>query len=197
MRAEPLNTRTASTDTNTSTTFSLLLAVRTQCCIWSLDKGGCSSNSKIVPAELLSLLDDKIFNSLLYLSTNVSNHITRKTLMWLNNHIKTTKILSVRSSPDPPILKKNCSPIQSWSGQNWLQSWSSPIQTWSVLISASHFCWKTLMLVSRSSCVFTQFFLRNSIAKTNTFERFLYENQCKNLYIVKKLWQRRFSRSFF
>ena len=26
--------------------------------------------------------------------------------MWLNNHIKTTKIFLVRSSPDPPILKK-------------------------------------------------------------------------------------------
>jgi len=92
MRAEPLNTRTAGTDTNTSTTFSLLLAIRTQCCIWSLDKGGRSSNSKIVPAGLLSLIDGKIFNSPLYLSTNVSNHITRKTLMWLNNHIKATKI---------------------------------------------------------------------------------------------------------
>jgi len=106
MRAEPLNTRTAGTDTNTSTTFSILLAIRTQCCIWNLDKRGCSWNSKIVPAELLLLIDGKILNSLLYLSTNVSNHITRKTLMWLNNHIKTTKIFLVRSSPDPPILKK-------------------------------------------------------------------------------------------
>jgi len=69
-------------------------------------KGGCSSNSKIVPAELLSLIDGKIFISLLYLSSNVSNHITRKTLTWLNNHIKTAKIFSVRSSPDPPIFKK-------------------------------------------------------------------------------------------
>ena len=24
-------------------------------------------------------------------------------------------------------FQKNCSPIQSWSGQTWLQSWSSPI----------------------------------------------------------------------
>jgi len=40
------------------------------------------------------------------------------------------QIFSVRSRSDPPI-KKNCSPIQSWSGQIWLQSWCSPIQSWS------------------------------------------------------------------
>jgi len=42
-----------------------------------------------------------------------------------NNRNETTKFFSVRSNPDLPMLKK-CSPIQSWSGQNWLQSWSSP-----------------------------------------------------------------------
>jgi len=39
-----------------STTFTLILVVRTQRYMWSLDKGGFSSNSKIVPAELLPLM---------------------------------------------------------------------------------------------------------------------------------------------
>ena len=52
VRAEPLNTRTARVGTNTSTTFTLLLVIRTQRNMWSLEKGGCSSNSKIVPAEI-------------------------------------------------------------------------------------------------------------------------------------------------
>jgi len=41
VRAEPLNTRTAGTDTNTSTTFTLLLVMPSQRHMWSLDKGGC------------------------------------------------------------------------------------------------------------------------------------------------------------
>jgi len=52
---EPLNTRTAGTDIKTSTRFTLLLVIRTQHYLW-LDKGGNSSNSKIVPAELLPLM---------------------------------------------------------------------------------------------------------------------------------------------
>jgi len=40
-------------------------------------------------------------------------------------------------TPEPPIFKKNCSPIQSWSGQNWLHSWnlvrSSPVPCSSLL----------------------------------------------------------------
>jgi len=42
---QPLNTHRAGIDTNTSTTFTLLLVIRTQRYMWSLDKGGCSSNS--------------------------------------------------------------------------------------------------------------------------------------------------------
>ena len=38
---ELLNTRTADTDTNISTTLTLLLVMQTQRHIWSLDKGGC------------------------------------------------------------------------------------------------------------------------------------------------------------
>jgi len=36
LKAEPLNTRTAGTDTNTLTTFTLLLVIRTQRYMWSL-----------------------------------------------------------------------------------------------------------------------------------------------------------------
>ena len=42
------------------------------------------------------------------------------------------------SQSDPVLIhqiSKNCSPIQSWCGQKWLQSWPSPIQSRSVLIS--------------------------------------------------------------
>jgi len=51
-------------------------------------------------------------------------------------------MFSVRSTPDPPIVEKiairSClAKIQSWSGQNWLQPWSGPIQSWSVLISGT------------------------------------------------------------
>jgi len=38
LRAELLNTRTASVHTKTSTTFTLLLVIRTQHYMWSLDK---------------------------------------------------------------------------------------------------------------------------------------------------------------
>jgi len=43
---------------------------------------------------------------------------------------------SVRSSPDPP----NCSPIQSWSGQNWRHSWSVLISgRWSIFCNDEDF----------------------------------------------------------
>ena len=43
------------------------------------------------------------------------------------------------SQSDPVLtahFQKSCNLTQSWSGYNWLQSLSSPIQSWSVLISA-------------------------------------------------------------
>jgi len=50
------------------------------------------------------------------------------------------------SQSDPDLVRqisKNCSPIQSWSGQNWLQSWSSPIQSCpcSSLQATYYWCW--------------------------------------------------------
>jgi len=49
VRAEPTNTHTAVIDTNHSTMFTLLLE-------FNVEKGGNSSNCKIVPAELLPLM---------------------------------------------------------------------------------------------------------------------------------------------
>jgi len=45
------------------------------------------------------------------------------------------------SQSDPVLIRlfsKNCSPIQSWSGQNWLQSWSSPDPCSCLTCSAQH-----------------------------------------------------------
>jgi len=43
VRADLLNMRTAGIDINTSTTFNLLLGIRIQRYMWSLDTGGCRS----------------------------------------------------------------------------------------------------------------------------------------------------------
>jgi len=45
VRAELLNTRTAGIDTYTLTTITLLLVIRTQRYMWSLDKVGCMAKS--------------------------------------------------------------------------------------------------------------------------------------------------------
>jgi len=50
VRAEPTNTRTAGSDTNHSTVFTVLLEIN------GLDKGGSNSKCKIAPTELLSLM---------------------------------------------------------------------------------------------------------------------------------------------
>ena len=89
----------------------------------------------------------------LWFSKPVKSDHNKNFWYFQNIHIKTTKIFSVRSSPDPPIFKKNCSPIQSWSGQNWLQSWSSPDLCSS--LQCKH-CTADLALCrpSRCACVF-------------------------------------------
>jgi len=53
VRAEPRNNRTAGIDTNHSTMFMLLLELNVTV---HVNKGGYSSNCKIVPAELLQLM---------------------------------------------------------------------------------------------------------------------------------------------
>ena len=53
VRAEPRNNRTAGIDTNHSTMFMLLLELNVTVYV---NKGGYSSNRKIVPAELLQLM---------------------------------------------------------------------------------------------------------------------------------------------
>ena len=74
-----------------------------------MNNGGYSSNCKIVPAEILHLMAKYT----LPFSKPVKSDHNQNLWYFQNNHIKTTKIFSVRSSPDPPILKKKCSPIQS------------------------------------------------------------------------------------
>jgi len=72
-----------------------------------------------------------------YLSANLQNLITTKLFDAFS--ILTSKQQKF-SECDPVLIRqfwKNCSPIQSWSGQNWHQYWCSPIQSWSVLISAT------------------------------------------------------------
>ena len=66
-----------------------------------VDKGGYSSNDKIVLAELLVLLAQY---ALLYKSEKSNCNWNFR--YGLYNHIKTTKFIFVRSSPHPTIFKK-------------------------------------------------------------------------------------------
>ena len=97
-----------------------------------MNKGGYSSNCKIVPVVFLHLMAKYT----LPFSKPVKSD--RNEIFWYfwNNYNKTTKIFWVRSSPVRQFWK-NCSPIQYCSAKNWLKSWSSPIQSWSVLISGA------------------------------------------------------------
>jgi len=64
-----------------------------------------------------------------YLSANLQNLITTKLFDAFS--ILTSKQQKF-SECDPVLIRqfwKNCSPIQSWSGQNWHQYWCSPIQS--------------------------------------------------------------------
>jgi len=91
-----------------------------------VDKGGYSSNGKIIPAELLPLLAKYTlpFNNSVKLEYC---RLQLKFLIWLKqSHLKNKNFLSPIQSWSANFEKK-CSPIQSWSGQNWLQSWSSPV----------------------------------------------------------------------
>jgi len=92
-----LHTRTAGIDTNHSTTFTLLQ--ESALCV---DKGGYSSNCKIVSAELLQMM--AIYS--LPFSKSVKSNVNRNFWYIQNNHIKTTKIFSVRFSPDLSNFKK-------------------------------------------------------------------------------------------
>jgi len=126
MRAELLNTCTAWIDTNTLTTFTLLLVIRTQRS-WSSPELCSSLNDKV--GCIAKSSQQSFFHwwqNIHYHLTNLQNHITSNIFdVVKNNHIKTTNFLSPIQSWFANF-QKNCTPIQSWSGQNWLQSWSSP-----------------------------------------------------------------------
>jgi len=99
VRVELLNTCTAGTDTNTLPTFTLLLVIRTQRYIWSLDKVGCTAKSS-------QQSFCHWWQNIHYHSTNLQNHITTNMLDVVRIITSIQQIFSVRSSPDPPIFKK-------------------------------------------------------------------------------------------
>ena len=84
--------------------FTLLLAIRTQRYMWSLDKVGCTAKSS-------QQSFCHWWQNIHYHLINLQNHIITNILDVVR--IITTKhqIFSVRSSPDPPIFKK----IAVWS----------------------------------------------------------------------------------
>ena len=99
-----LHTRTAGIDTNHSTTFTLLQ--ESALCV---DKGGYSSNCKIVSAELLQMM--AIYS--LPFSKSVKSNVNRNFWYIQNNHIKTTKNFLSPIQSWSVKFQKNCSPIQS------------------------------------------------------------------------------------
>ena len=101
VRAELLNTRTAGVDTNTLTTFTLLLVIRTERYMWILDKVRCIAKSS--QHSFCHLLQNIHY----HLTTNLQNHITTNIFDVVRIITSKQQIFSVRSSPDPPILKKN------------------------------------------------------------------------------------------
>jgi len=104
-----------------------------------VNKGGYSSNCKIVPVEFLHLMakytlpfsKPEIGSQQKFYIFSEKSH-EGKILPAVNNNNFLSPIQSWSAN-----FQKNCKPIQSWSGKNSLQSWSSPIQSWSVLISGS------------------------------------------------------------
>jgi len=73
-----------------------------------VDKYGCSSNCKIVPAELLPLMGKYTIPFSKSVKSDHNWHF------WYvqNNHIKTTKIFSVRSSPNPAEIGFSPDPVR-------------------------------------------------------------------------------------
>ena len=102
VRVELLNTFTAGIDTNTLTTFTLLLIVRTQRCMWSLDKVGCT-------AKLSQQSFCHWWQNIHYHLTNLQNHTTTNMFDVVRIITSKQQIFSVRSTN----FQKNWSPIQS------------------------------------------------------------------------------------
>jgi len=107
VRVESSNNRTTGIDTNNSTMFTLLLELNLIC------EQRCL-NCKIVP------LRQNV--GLRYHLANLWNQITTK----IFDIFRIITLKQQKFSQSDPVLirqlKKNCGPIQSWSGQNWLQS---------------------------------------------------------------------------
>ena len=97
VRAEPTNNRTAGIDTNHSTVFTLLLKLNVMC-----EQRWIQFELQNGPWRALRLMAKYT----LPFSKPVKSDHNSNFWYFQNNHIKTTKFFSVRSSHDPPILKK-------------------------------------------------------------------------------------------
>jgi len=113
VRAELLNTCTAGIDTNTLTTFTLLLVIRTQRYMWSLDKVGCTAKSS-------QHSFCHWWQNIRYHLTNLQNHITTTMLDVVRIITSKQQIFSVRSSPDPAKIGFSPGPVLIRAHLCWL-----------------------------------------------------------------------------
>jgi len=99
VRREPANNPTAGINTNRSTMFTLLLKLHDIC---DCEQRWIQFELQNSPSSVLYLMAKYA----LPFSTPVKSDHNQNFWYFQNNHIKTTKVFSVRSSADPPILKK-------------------------------------------------------------------------------------------
>jgi len=115
-KSEPRNNRTLVIDTNNSTMFTLLLDLNIIC-----ERRWIQFKMQYSPSRVLHLM------------AKYTLPFSKRVILDRKITLK-QQIFSVRSSRDSPIKKKLLSdPVLI--RQNWLQSWSSRIPSWSVLIS--------------------------------------------------------------
>jgi len=105
VRAELLNTCTAGIDTNTLTTFTLMLVRRTQRYMWSLDKVGWTAKSS-------QQRFCHWWQNTHYYLTNLQNHITTSMLDVIRIITSKQQNFSVRSSSDPAKIGFSPDPVR-------------------------------------------------------------------------------------
>ena len=103
VRVELLNKCTAGIDTNTLTTFTLLLVIQTQRYMWSLDKVGCTAKSS-------QQSFCHWWQNIHYHLTNLQNHIT-------TNMLDVVRIITSKqqifSQSDPVLIRQFSKQLQS------------------------------------------------------------------------------------
>ena len=118
VRAEPTNNRTAGIDTNHSTMFTLLLELNVLC-----EQRWMQFELQNSPSRVFAFgVENKHYHL-----ANLWNRITTEIfgVFWIITLKQKTFFSPIQSWSSN--FQKNCSPIQSWFGQNWIQSWSSPV----------------------------------------------------------------------